>query len=312
MAPPPPKSAAPPIIWGSILIATCLVLAVLWHVVIVSDYFRIRSLAESLRTTSGTTSLWILPIGTVLFIAMLVGVILFLISNVRQIRTNIAQRNFIDAVTHELKTPLTSLRLHLQTLQMGRVPEERLSEFHGIMLADIERLDRLVDHVLAAAKVDTRRLPAADGAISLVETAREIAIAVALRHQLPPDTISVEGESVEVCIDRTELDLVLTNLLDNAIKFSIGEPHVSVSVSRQGSRVGLDVTDQGAGIPRKFQKRIFQRFYRVGNEQTRLTAGTGLGLYIVREMVHRARGKIRVSSRGEGQGTTFRVLFPEA
>jgi signal transduction histidine kinase len=301
------RSLVPPILWGSVLIASCLALATLWNVVIVSDYFQ-------LRNSTGATwapHLWVLAIGGVLFCGVTTGLVLFLVSLIKQIRTNQAQQNFIDAVTHELKTPLTSLKLHLQTLALGRVPVERYGEFHSIMLQDVDRLDALLDHVLEAAKMVDG--PYVKRGLIPVWGACEDAIAlISQRYGVNPGCFHLAGDACSVAIERQELNLVLGNLLDNAVKFSNTGVEIQLKVRFLGKKVEITLQDNGIGIPAKHRKRIFQRFYRLGNEITRLRRGTGLGLFIVRETLRQAKGNIRVSSGGEGQGTTFTLTLPGA
>lgn len=302
-------SIAPPIIWGSILIAICLALITLWNVVIVSDYMHLKRLADE-QVALGAGRWIILAIGCVLFVGVLVGLILFLVSLVKQIRLNRAQQNFIDSVTHELKTPLTSLKLHLQTLERGRVPPERHGEFHRVMLQDVERLSSLLDHVLHAARLG-RHEPARLQPIELREVLEEVAEVVRDRYALPTDQLRVAGPAAEVASDPAALRIIFLNLMDNAVKYSKDRVDVTVEVApRPTGGAVVRVSDRGVGLEPRELKRVFQRFYRVGNEMTRTRPGTGLGLYIVRETLQTLGGRITADSDGEGQGTTFSVTLP--
>ena len=301
-------SQAPPIIWGSILVASCVALATLWNIMIIADYLRFKQLAG--QPSFGAGRWWILAIGCVLFVGVMAGLIVFIVMLVRQIRTNQAQRNFIDAVTHELKTPLTSLKLHLQTLQMGRVPEAKQADFHRTMLEDVARLDLLVDHVLAAAKTEGRRREMHFEKVSVQESLREAIAVVAHRYGFEPSDIVVQGPRSQVLADPHALSLIFVNLIDNAAKYAGPIPQIWIDVIPDGKLVEIQVHDNGIGIPRHQLKRVFQRFYRVGNELTRIRQGTGLGLYIVKETVSRLRGKIEARSDGEGHGSTFVVRLP--
>lgn len=303
-------SKAPPIIWGSILIASLLALITLWNIVIVVDYVRFKQLAGPLEASFGHGRWWILAIGCVLFLGVLVGLIAFMISMVRQIQTNQAQRNFIDAVTHELKTPLTSLKLHLQTLQMGRVPLEKQAEFHATMLQDVARLDLLVDHVLEAARSEGRRREVHLGPVAVLDSLKEAIVVVAHRYGFDPADVAIHGPACVVQADPRMLSLIFVNLLDNAAKYAGAQRRIWVEIVPSSKHVEIRVHDNGIGIPRHQLKRIFHRFYRVGNELTRIRQGTGLGLYIVKETLGRIRGKIEVRSAGEGLGSTFIVRLP--
>jgi len=302
-------SIAPPIIWGSILIAICLALITLWNVVIVSDYVHLRRLADE-QAALGPGRWIILGLGCVLFVGVLVGLILFLISLVKQIRHNRAQQNFIDSVTHELKTPLTSLKLHLETLERGRVPVDMQGEFHRVMLRDVERLGTLLDHVLEAARLE-RHQPTQLNRIEIRPLLEEVAETIRARYELAPGALRVAGPSPSVMSEGGPLQVIFLNLMDNAVKYSGERVDVQVEIEpRPTGGAIVRVHDHGVGIAPREVKKVFQRFYRVGNELTRVRPGTGLGLYIVRETIHTLGGRIAVDSRGEGLGTTFTVTLP--
>ncbi|MBO9539348.1 sensor histidine kinase [bacterium] len=304
-----PASIAPPIIWGSILIATCIALITLWNVVIVSDYMHIRALSDA-KVPSGSGRWIILAVGCVLFAGVLVGLILFLVSLIKQIRLNRAQQNFIDSVTHELKTPLTSLKLHLQTLQRGKASPEQAQAFHAVMLEDVDRLSMLLDHVLTAARLERRQAIALE-AVALKPLLDEVAGTIRSRYDLEPDAIRIEGADAEVRGEPAGLHMVFLNLLDNAVKYSGDAVRVEVTIrALDGGGAEVAVRDHGVGLAPKDLKRVFQRFYRVGSEMTRTRPGTGLGLFIVRETLHLLGGRIRAESEGEGKGTAFFVQLP--
>jgi signal transduction histidine kinase len=301
-----PASIAPPIIWGSILIATCLALVTLWNVVIVADYMHIRALSDA-RVSTGSGRWILLAVGCVLFAGVLTGLILFLISLIKQIRLNRAQQNFIDSVTHELKTPLTSLKLHLQTLQRGKASLEQVAQFHAIMLEDVDRLSNLLDHVLQAARLERRQAIVLE-TLPLRPLLDEVVRDIRMRHGLDQAAIQVDGADATVRGEPAGLRMVFLNLLDNAVKYSGETIQVEVAIralDEGGAEVA--VRDRGVGLAPRDLKRVFQRFYRVGSEMTRTRPGTGLGLYIVRETLHLLGGRIRAESEGEGKGTTFVV-----
>lgn len=301
-------SQAPPIIWGSILVASVLALATLWNIIIIADYLRFKQLSG--QPSFGTGRWWILAIGCVLFVGVMAGLIVFIVMLVKQIRANQAQRNFIDAVTHELKTPLTSLKLHLETLQLGRVPEAKQSDFHRTMLDDVARLDLLVDHVLAAARSEGRKRKVRFEPLSVTDSVKDAIGVVAHRYGFDPSEISVVGPSCSVMADAHSLSLIFVNLIDNAAKYAGPIPQVWIEIVPEGKFVEIRVHDNGIGLAPGQLKRVFHRFYRVGNELTRIRQGTGLGLYIVKETVARIRGKVEVRSPGEGRGSTFIVRIP--
>ncbi|MFN3431736.1 MAG: sensor histidine kinase [Candidatus Sericytochromatia bacterium] len=303
---PKTPSLAPPIIFGIFLVLVTITLTVLWNVALFTGWWR-----DQTASPAGP-GYWVLLIsGYVLFLSVIIGLILFIVWLATQIRLNQRQQNFIDSVTHELKSPLTSLKLLLETMQLRKVPPEKQEEFYRLMLADVERLNMLIDHVLEAARVDQRRkeypleeLPLVPLLASAVEMTRQ-------RHALPADAVQFESPSLKVVTNRVGLEIVLTNLLDNAVKYSQNGVRVTVKACATGDgHVAIAIIDEGVGIPRNQLKRIFQRFHRVGNELTRIRKGTGLGLYIVKETLRSLKGTIRAHSPGENQGSTFTITLP--
>lgn len=301
---PKTTSTAPPIIYGVVLMLVTLVLTVLYNMALVTDWFRTR------QAGTGLHALWLVA-GWAMGLAVIAGLIVFVVSLARQIRLNQRQQNFIDSVTHELKSPLTSLKLHLETIRRRPLSQDQLAGFTEIMLADVERLDRLIDHVLEAARVDSTRRPHRFEAMPVRPRLEHAIATIIRRHDLPDEAIRLVGDDAVVRTDPIGLDLVLTNLLDNAVKYSKEHVRVTVRLDRQpNGDVAIAVADAGVGIPRNQVRRIFNRFHRVGNELTRIRQGTGLGLYIVKETVRQMRGTIRAESPGEGQGSVFTLTLP--
>lgn len=300
-------SLAPPIIWGIVLILVTVVLTVFWNLALVTDWFR--------QAVLGSRALYwaTLIAGYTLFAAVITGLVLFIVSLSRQIRLNQRQQNFIDSVTHELKSPLTSLKLHLETMQMRRLEPEVQQEFTRLMLADVERLDNLIDHVLEAARVDQPRRESRLVDLDLAPRLEEAIALTRRRHQLPPEAIALDAPPLRVHTDPAALELVLLNLLENAVKYSTDVVRVGVKAFPAGEgEVAIAVSDTGVGIPRNQLKRIFNRFHRVGNELTRIRRGTGLGLYIVKETLRRVNGRIEAWSPGENGGSVFTLTLPAA
>ena len=301
---PKTTSTAPPIFYGVVLMIVTLVLTVLYNMALVTDWFRARQGGDGVNAL-------VLVAGWVMGLAVIIGLILFVVSLARQIRLNQRQQNFIDSVTHELKSPLTSLKLHLQTIRRRQLSQEQLEEFTAIMLADVERLDGLIDHVLEAARVEGVRRAQPVEPVPVRPRVEQAIATVSRRHGLAPGAIALEGDDALVRADPVGLDLVLSNLLENAVKYSGDAVRITVRLSRpSASSVAIAVADQGVGIPRNQVRRIFNRFHRVGNELTRIRQGTGLGLYIVKETVRQMKGKIRAESPGEGQGSVFTLTLP--
>lgn len=301
---PKTSSTARPIFYGVVLMIVTLFLTVLYNMALVTDWFRAR------QDDHGLYAL-VLVAGWVMGLAVIIGLILFVVSLARQIRLNQRQQNFIDSVTHELKSPLTSLKLHLETIRRRPLSPAQIDEFTGIMLADVERLDKLIDHVLEAARVDSARRSHRLEPLAVRPRVEQAIATVVRRHDLAPGAIALEGEDAVVRTDPVGLDLVLSNLLENAVKYSDQTVRVTVRLAKlPNGGVSIAVADAGVGIPRNQVRRVFNRFHRVGNELTRIRQGTGLGLYIVKETVRQMKGKIRAESPGEGQGSVFTLTLP--
>jgi signal transduction histidine kinase len=229
----------------------------------------------------------------------------------RQIILNQQQQNFIDSVTHELKSPLTSLTLHLETMQRRTLTPDQLGEFTATMLRDVERLDGLIDHVLTAARTDSGRWQRTRAPLEVYDRIGELIKTLERRHQLQPGSLKLEGPPLTIETDAVAFEVVLTNLLENAIKYSEGVVDVQVQLKPLPSGgVSIAISDAGVGIPKKQLRRIFNRFHRVGNEQTRTRQGTGLGLSIVKDTVKALNGKIVADSPGENQGSVFTLTLP--
>jgi len=231
---------------------------------------------------------------------------------VREIRRNEQQDSFLNAVTHELKTPIASIRLYLETLQRRHVDEEQRQEFYRIMLEDTDRLLGTVEQVLKAGEVRHRERQQEQVDFSaIVRDSIELA---RLRHKLPPEAlrfgIAPSGE-ITLFGSTQELRTAVANLLDNAVKYSRDQVNVAVDVVTPDiDTVLLRVRDTGIGIPHSELKRIFKRFYRVQSTASKNVRGTGLGLLIVRAIARRHGGDVFAESAGEGHGSTFTLRLP--
>ena len=255
-----------------------------------------------------------LIIGLVIFALIIAGLIVYTVFLVMEIRRNEDHDSFINAVTHELKTPIASMRLYLETLQAREVSDAQRREFYDIMLADAERLHHTVDQVLKAGVArekpkGARRTPVDVGAL-----ARECVDLAVLRHHLQPGAIALEAHDAGALVvrgDAEELRTVITNLLDNAVKYSVDGVRVAVTLAAPSpDTIWIRVQDRGVGIPKKQLKRIFNRFYRVHSRGLKPVTGTGLGLYIVRSIARAHGGRVFAQSEGEGRGATFTVELP--
>jgi signal transduction histidine kinase len=253
----------------------------------------------------------LLTVGTAFLVFVLIGVVLYLRLSVETINLNRRQSNFIDSVTHELKSPLASLKLYLQTLERCRVRPEEQQSFVRYMLDDVERLDTLINHLLDAARLDHRIIDTELEHVDLADVLDDCVEGVCLRYRVSRDVVRLETEALLVRARSVDLDLVFRNLIDNAVKYAGEKPQVEISARRVGDgEAQVRISDNGKGIPHDLRRKIFGRFFRVGEELERETSGLGLGLYITRTMVRRLKGKIRVRDREGGPGTTFEVTIP--
>jgi len=255
-------------------------------------------------------------LGAILFLAIIAGLLLNTIFLVREIRRNEQHDSFINAVTHELKTPIASIRLYLQTLQRREVDVEQRRGFYQSMLLDTERLMHTVEQVLKAGEAAQRKRPAHLIPLDFDRLVRECLELARTRHHLQAEALdyreSLNGAgSADVTGDAEELRTAVSNLIDNAVKYSPGGVRISVELEvPDAEHVVLRVRDHGVGIPPQELKRIFKRFYRVTHRSLAGVKGTGLGLFIVRSIARNHGGKVFAQSEGVGKGTTITLALP--
>lgn len=255
----------------------------------------------------------LLVLGVIFFALIITGLVLNTIFLWREISRNEQHNAFINAVTHELKTPIASLRLYLETLKKHEVDDIQRQEFYDSMLADTDRLNLMVEQVLYAGRTSNRRRKLHTSKVKLNKLLGEAAQSVRSRYKLSEDALILQtnGET-KIRGDAQELQVAFANLFDNAVKYSRDNVQVEVKVEDAGDkRVEITVTDRGIGISQPELKRIFRRFYRVGNRSTQRVKGTGLGLSIVQAIIRKHGGKIIATSAGENLGSKFVVRLPK-
>jgi signal transduction histidine kinase len=255
-----------------------------------------------------------LVLGIIFFCFIIAGVVLNTIFLVREVRRNEQQDSFLNAVTHELKTPITSIRLYLQTLERRQLDESQRRDFYRIMLEDTDRLLGTVEQVLKAGEVRNERAKKNWREVDLYAMVRDTLELARLRHGLDVKVLRFSTEppaEITVMGNPEELRTALANLVENAVKYSGPEPEIIVDVLTPDiDSVVVRIQDNGVGIPHGEMKRIFKRFYRVRSRATEQVKGTGLGLFIVRSIARRHGGDAFAESEGEGRGSTFTIRFP--
>ena len=286
------------------------VLIVLWVRWYLENYYQWHETGLQAASRSEAQHPGLLPLleGGVLLTLILAGAtVIFLYWN-KQHRLNQMQRAFISNVTHELKSPVASIQLALETMAMRELAPERRGEFLSMMLDDTERLTLLIDRILGAARIEKKRDHYSLHPVSMRQFVEEVLEEG--RHLFEKDghqVILEKGGDARVAIDRTAMRMVLTNLVENAARYSPRGSSIRLRLHRDLRKCRLDVSDDGVGIARRDLKNIFKMFWRGTESQT---SGTGLGLYIVRHIVKDHRGKVWAASPGPGRGSTLSVSLP--
>lgn len=303
MAVGPIRSISTPITLTVVGVLLNIALLVGWTAIIVQNLGASDQLA--------VTNRWLLFAGPASFVIIMVLLVIFCIRLVRDILEGRRQTRFIDSVTHELRSPLSSLRLCLQTLQKRKLTGEQRLELHQMMLDDVDRLSAFIDDILEASRIDHGGEGVAQREIELSGLVESCATRVRARYKVPDEAISnLVPEGITLMTDDTALEMVLRNLLDNAVKYSDPPHHVTVRAVLHRGMVRISVEDRGIGIPRAHLKRIYDRFYRVPSVGVRKRQGTGLGLYVVASLVRALGGKLNATSPGKDQGTTMSFTLP--
>ncbi len=256
-------------------------------------------------------------LGVILFSGLIAGVVLNTVFLIREIRRNERQDSFLNAVTHELKTPIASIRLYLETLQRRATSEEQKQEFYKIMLSDSDRLLATVELVLKAGQLGLRHRQQNRTLINLSSLVEDCINITLQRHHLPAETIVLERVPGDVRLNTLgiaeDLRTAVINVLDNAVKYSPEGVHIRCSLAITNyTWVTLTITDTGVGLDSSQFKRIFKRFYRVPGRTMSRIKGTGLGLFLVRSIARQHGGDAAASSGGPGLGTTITLTLPLA
>jgi signal transduction histidine kinase len=307
------RSLTPAVVMFAIVLAITIMLAVLWQVALVTDYNQIRRLANMAETGHEPFHWGVVAVGSTLIVAIIVLVSIIASQLFSEIRWNERQQNFIASVSHELNSPLSSIKLYAQTLQGEALTVGERNKFLSVILADVDRLAHLIRNILRAAQIDT--LPVRTELVPLAPylEAYVAEIGLQLAHRGRGDEIKLLpiDADLHAMLDRTLFRQVLDNLVDNAIKYS-RENRVKIEIEARQAKEETEilVRDDGIGIPRSELKKIFDRFYRIEGDAQRSRKGTGLGLFIVRSIVELHDGEISAESEGPHRGSTFTITLP--
>lgn len=301
----PRRSIGGPLAIGIVSMVLVLALGVGWQILVWRDD------ADAAPGMS-TFDMVLFGFGTLFFLMVFAGLVWLCVKLVLEMRLSQSQRAFIDAVTHELKTPLSSFRLGLETLDRHELPPEKRAEFLGRMGEDLDRLEYTVTQVLAAARAEDWRPRRADRkSVDLRSVLEENVRELRERHELSEEAVLLDrSRLLRVRGDEAELGVIFRNLLENAVKYSDDPIRIRVGlVELSDGRVRVEISDQGIGIPKQELGRIFNRFYRAGRDVQRQVAGLGLGLFVVRTLLRKHGGGIIALSEGAGRGSRFVVTL---
>jgi signal transduction histidine kinase len=259
----------------------------------------------------------LMVLGIIFFALLIAGVVLNTIFLVREVRRNDRQDSFLNAVTHELKTPIASLRLHLETLERRSLDDNQRLKFYANMRSDTDRLLGTVEQVLKAGELGQRARQQNRTTFELTPIVADCIAITLTRHNLKPDCIQLAPVSGQVRFRihgiPEDIRTAILNLLENAVKYSPASVRIRASLAITGyTNVSLAITDTGIGIPQAELKRVFNRFYRIPGKYAVRIKGTGLGLFLVRAIARQHGGSITASSRGTNQGTTMTLTLPLA
>jgi two-component system sensor histidine kinase SenX3 len=256
----------------------------------------------------------LLFLGVLLLALIISGIVLNTTFLVREIRRNAQHDAFINAVTHELKTPVASIRLYLETLQARAVDEAKRKEFYRIMLDDSDRLLSTIEQILRTGRIGVAGRKLNLSPIDLDTLVEGCLARARTLYHVPPESLQYHpAPSVRILGDPDEVQAAVSNLIDNAVKYSRNNVQVTVETTQLDGKFALvRVRDEGLGIPKSELKQIFKRFYRVPGALASSVKGTGLGLYIVRSVAQRHGGRAWAESDGPGRGSTFVLQLPIA
>jgi signal transduction histidine kinase len=289
----------------------------LWIYWYVSNYILFNKAANALTPliSSGSKNVFALVSGLILLVVISVGMSLIFIYLNKQLNLTKMYDNFIANVSHELKSPLSSIQLYLETMKTREVPASKQKEFFSLMIEDVERLNNLINSILYISGTEQRKTaykyPHDYHVYDAESIIRELIDEAAAQFKIPEDNLKIEGNAPCKCvIDRNWLKIVFDNLFDNAIKYSEDAGYLKIYMYHTPKFIVIEFSDRGIGISAKDQKKIFNKFERIYNQNSPNVKGTGLGLYWVKEIIKYHGGKVSVFSAGTDRGSTFKIELP--
>jgi len=297
------RSISIPIVLASFTVLLSVALLIGWTLLIL----RQREL-----TNQFVEDTWLLVSGIVSFVLIASVLVLFVVFLVREILEVRRQNSFIDSVTHELRTPLASIKLCLQTIQRTELSLEQLTKLQKMMVDDVDRLSIFIDHVLVASRLQFGKRTYEVSEFVLEDMIKQVTARLSKHYKLKPGAVELDvSGDIVLNTDAIAVETVINNLLDNAIKYSDTAIDIRVGVERLSSgKVSLSIADRGIGIPNQSLKKVFDRFYRVPNEAVNKRRGTGLGLFVVASLIKSLGGTFEATSNGDNLGTVIEVILP--
>ncbi len=249
-----------------------------------------------------------IAVGIAFFLVVSAGIVVYMVLSLKAWSLHLRQTRFLDAVTHELKTPLASLRLYVETLLRRNLSDREREDFYGAMLEEIDRLDELTEQLLDAARASGGRWRGTRRPVPVLPVLEDCVARCYARYNLPEEAIRLDAEPVVIEGWEAALRSVLDNLLQNAVKYSDGPPEISVRVRETApGTVRIEVKDRGRGVPPHLGTRIYQRFVRGNRASDLKRPGTGLGLYVVWSLMRAMKGRLGHANNTDGPGATFYV-----
>ena len=288
-------------------------LLALWIYWYVSNYIIFNKVGDKVspQIISKNINIFALVFGIVLLVTILVGIYLIFFFLNKQLNYTKLYDNFIANVTHELKSPLASIQLYLETLKTRNVPKEKSVEFLDVMIQDTNRLKTLINSILELTRLEKKKIAYNFHVYEADQTIKAILADSQEQFKLSKKDMEIKGLLTGQCVcDQNSLKIVFNNLVDNAKKYSVESPQINVNLQQNSKNFKIIFTDQGIGIEKKQQKNVFRKFHRIYNSHIPNVKGTGLGLYWVKEIIKFHGGKITVYSEGLYKGTTFILELP--